>query len=85
MEGTHVCRRPVHTDVWQKPSQYYNFLPIKINNKFKNVFREKEKPCLRVEAPWRQEPWPLGRRSSGEPECHLKADSALSALKWAYL
>ena len=26
MEGTHVCRRPVHTDVWQKPSQYYKVI-----------------------------------------------------------
>ena len=22
MEGIHVCLWPIHTDVWQKPSQY---------------------------------------------------------------
>ena len=28
--GTYVCLWPVHVDVWQKPSQYYNYPPIKI-------------------------------------------------------
>ena len=29
--GDHVYLWPIHTNVWQKPSQYYNYLPIKIN------------------------------------------------------
>ena len=35
MEGTHVYLWPIHIDVWQKPSQYCNYPPIKINNIFK--------------------------------------------------
>ena len=31
MEGTHVYLWPIHTDVWQKPSQHCNYPPIKIN------------------------------------------------------
>ena len=33
MEGTHVCLWLIHTDVWQKPSQYckVNYPPIKVN------------------------------------------------------
>ena len=33
--GTHVYPWPIHVDVWQKPSQYCNYHPIKIN-KLKN-------------------------------------------------
>ena len=28
--GTHVCLWPIHADVWRKPSQCYNYPPIKI-------------------------------------------------------
>ena len=31
MEGTHECLWPLHIDVWQKPSQYSNYRPIKMN------------------------------------------------------
>ena len=34
--GTHVYPWPIHADVWQKPSQYCNYPPIKIN-KLKNI------------------------------------------------
>ena len=34
-EGTHVCLWPIHVDVWQRPSQYYNYPPIKINTYIK--------------------------------------------------
>ena len=30
-EGTHVCLWPIYVAVWQKPSQYCNYPPIKIN------------------------------------------------------
>ena len=36
MEGTHVYLGPIHTHVWQKPSQYCNYPPIKINKLIKN-------------------------------------------------
>ena len=36
--GAHVYLWPTHVDVWQKPSQYCNYLPIKIN-KFLNKER----------------------------------------------
>ena len=39
-EGTHVCLWPIHVDVWQKPSQYCNYLPIKI--KERKEIREQE-------------------------------------------
>ena len=29
--GTHVYLCLIHVDVWQKPSQYYNYPPININ------------------------------------------------------
>ena len=29
MEGTHVYLWLIHIDVWQKPPQYCNYLPIK--------------------------------------------------------
>ena len=32
--GAHVYLWLIHVDVWQKPSQYYNYPPIKINNIF---------------------------------------------------
>ena len=35
-EGTHACLWLIHVDVWQNPSQYYNYPPIKIN--LKNIF-----------------------------------------------
>ena len=31
-EGTHVCLWLIHSDVKQKPPQYSNYPPIKINN-----------------------------------------------------
>ena len=36
-EGTHVCLWPIHIDVWQKPSQYCNYLPTKINKLIKKT------------------------------------------------
>ena len=33
MEGTHVYLWLIHIKVWQKPSQYGNYPPIKINKK----------------------------------------------------
>ena len=30
-EGTHVYLGPIRTDVWQNPSQYCDYPPIKIN------------------------------------------------------
>ena len=27
---THVCLWPIHVDVWQNPSQYCNYPPIKL-------------------------------------------------------
>jgi hypothetical protein len=33
MEGTHVYLWLIHIDVWQNPSQYYNYPPIKIVKK----------------------------------------------------
>ena len=30
-EGSHLCLWPTHDDVWQRPSQYYNYPSIKIN------------------------------------------------------
>ena len=45
MDGTHAYL-PVsmadHIDVWEKPSQYYNYPPININ-KFKNKIDLKDK------------------------------------------
>ena len=38
MEGTHVHLWQIHTDVWQKPSQYCNYPPIKINSNIKKEF-----------------------------------------------
>ena len=32
MAGTHVSLWLIHTGVWQKPTQYCNYPPIKINN-----------------------------------------------------
>ena len=29
MEETHVYLWPIHVDIWQKPSQYFNYSPIK--------------------------------------------------------
>ena len=29
--GTHVYLGPIPTDIWQKPSQYYTYPPVKIN------------------------------------------------------
>ena len=29
IEGTHVYPWPIHADVWEKPSQYCNYPPIK--------------------------------------------------------
>ena len=29
--GGHVHPWPIHVDVWQKPPEYYNYPPIKIN------------------------------------------------------
>ena len=31
MGGTSVYPCPIHVDVWQKPSQYCNYPPIKMN------------------------------------------------------
>ena len=31
MGGTHVHLCLVHVDLWQKPPEYYNYPPIKIN------------------------------------------------------
>ena len=31
MRGTHVYLWPIHADAWQKPSQYCNYPPVKIN------------------------------------------------------
>jgi len=30
-EGSCVCLWPIHVDVWQRPSQYCNYPPIKMN------------------------------------------------------
>lgn len=44
-EGTHICLRPVHTDVWQKPSQYYKVVLFQLNNnKLKMSLRKKTVP-----------------------------------------
>ena len=32
--GTYMYLWPIHTDVWQKPSQYCNYPPIKIKKNF---------------------------------------------------
>ena len=37
MEGTLVYLRPIHVDVWKKPSQYCNYTPIKVNKNFKKT------------------------------------------------
>ena len=34
MAGTPVYSQPIHTDVWQKPSRYCNYPPIKKKNEF---------------------------------------------------
>jgi len=36
--GAHAYLWLIHVDVWQKPSQYCNYPPIKINNIFKVYF-----------------------------------------------
>ena len=33
MEETHVYLWPIHVDICQKPSQYFNYSPIKIKQK----------------------------------------------------
>ena len=38
-KGTNVCLWLIHVDVWQNPSQYYNYPPIKINKKNFLVFQ----------------------------------------------
>ena len=44
MEGTHAYLCQIHIDVWQKPLQCCNYLPIKIN--FKKYDTEAETPIL---------------------------------------
>ena len=39
-EGTHVHPWLIHVDAWQKPPQYCNYPPIKIN---KQILKNKEK------------------------------------------
>ena len=34
---TQVCLCPIHTNVWQKPSQCYSYPPVKINKTLKNI------------------------------------------------
>ena len=35
-EGTYVCLRLIHVDVWQKPTQYYKMIILQLKvNKFK--------------------------------------------------
>ena len=41
MGGTHLHLWPIHVNVWQKPPQYYNYPPIKIN-----VLRKEKKIVL---------------------------------------
>ena len=48
MEGTHECLWPLHIDVWQKPSQYCNYHPIKIN---KYILKKKRKPPDQTKSP----------------------------------
>ena len=48
MEGTHECIWPLHIDVWQKPSQYCNYHPIKIN---KYILKKKRKPPDQTKSP----------------------------------
>ena len=43
-EGTYVYL--IHLDVWQKPSQYCNYSPIKNKIKKKTAFNKKEKFIL---------------------------------------
>ena len=40
-KGTHVCPWLIHVDVWQRPSQYCNYPPIKINKVFKDTCKQK--------------------------------------------
>ena len=37
-EGTHVYLGPIRTDVWQNPSQYCDYPPIKINTLIKKLY-----------------------------------------------
>ena len=41
MGGTHVYLQPTHVDVWQQPSQFCNYPPIKINQKKKKKLSRK--------------------------------------------
>ena len=34
MDGTHICLWLIHTAVWQNPSQYCIYIPIKVNRSF---------------------------------------------------
>ena len=36
VEGTHVCLWSIHTDVWQKPSQYCKVIILQLNKSKKN-------------------------------------------------
>ena len=51
-EGTYVYLWLIHVDVWQKPSQYHNYLPIKNSVVTKQLFRTSaNRPCPALPPP----------------------------------